>query len=336
MEENEVESIADSLTAAFHEHTESDTESEEVQAVSERAAQETEAEDEVEVKAEAEEQAEVEEDSEDSEEPEKVFQAPEHWSSDERKSFDALPPEAQEVLLARDKAFQKGYQEKAQGIAAINEALEPWKDALAQRGVTPEQAIRTLFAAQHSLDANPVQGILQIAQSYGVTDQLREKFAPQTDDEDFSDPEIKALKSTISDLRNELTSFKQGQQQQTMQSLQRQIDDFKSAKSETGEPLYPHFDQLRTRMAPLVQDGKSLKEAYEEAVWTIPEYREAQLKAQREQKRQQSDLEKAEKVKKAKKAARSVRANGKADPSEGNEALSLHDTLTEAFRQHSA
>ena len=46
--------------------------------------------------------------------------------------------------------------------------------------------------------------------------------------------------------------------------------------------------------------------------------------------------EKAKKVKQAKRAARGVKTNGKADPQEGAEVMSLHDDLTEAFRQHSS
>jgi hypothetical protein len=272
-----------------------------------------------------------EEDNDESEEPETVFQAPEHWSSDERTQFESLPPEAQEVLLERDKAFQKGYQEKAQAISAITEAIKPWEQALAQKGVTADQAIRTLLAAQHQLDTNPVQGILQIAQSYGIVDQLKNQFAPQTDDDDFTDPGIKALQQEILSLKSEIAQTKQGVQQQVIDSGTQQLEIFKSATDDKGAPLHPHFDAVLPLVTTYVQQGKTLEDAYQAAVWTVPEFRESQIKPP-----EKTEQEKAQKVKKAKRAARAVKTNGKDDPDAGAEARSIKEDLAEAFRQHSS
>lgn len=328
------ESIADALLASMNE-VESESETEETEVVSpvaEAAPEATEETDEAVEQVAADE--EVEEDSEESEEPATVFSAPEHWSSDEREKFDALPPEAQEVLLERDKAFQTGYQEKAQAIAAISDAIEPWKEALAQRGVTADQAIRTLFAAQNTLDTNPLQGILQIAQSYGVVDQLRNQFAPETDDNDFTDPEVKALKLEIQSLRNQVTQATQGVQQQSTQALQQQIDAFKNATGENGL-LHPHFEEVKQSMATFVQNGDTLDAAYDKAVWADPKIRQLQLAAQKKPVGK-TDAEKAAKVKQAKKAARGVKTNGKIDPKLGTESLSLKDDLTLAYKQLSS
>ena len=121
----------------------------------------------------------------DGQEPE-VFQAPEHWTSEQKETFGSLDAKAQEILLQKDKEFQQGYQEKAKGIAEISQAVEPWKQMIAERGLTEGQAIRALFAAQAQLERDPVNGILQIAQSFGIADQLKERFSPNTDD-DLSD-----------------------------------------------------------------------------------------------------------------------------------------------------
>jgi hypothetical protein len=324
------ESIADALTAAMAEQVESESETEATpDSISEEAVTETEEET---VELEATDESEVEEDDDESEEPEKVFQAPEHWSSDERAKFDSLPPEAQEVLLERDKAFQKGYQEKAQAISAITEAIEPFKESLIRRGMTPQQAIGILFNAQDRLDKNPLEGILQIAQSYGIVDQLREQFAPQADEDDFTDPGIKALQQEIKELKGQIAQTNQGLQQQTIDAGRQQLETFKDAVDGDGKLLHPHFEQVMPLVTAYVQQGDSLQEAYEKAVWTVPEYRDSQVTKTVEK----TDKEKAEKVKKAKRAARGVKTNGKSDPEEGTETLSLHDDLKEAFRQHSS
>ena len=331
MTDEVTESIADALTQAMAE-AESEapepTETEEAVAVSQDEAAEEVVEEEVE---ETELEA-TEEDDDDGEEPATVFQAPEHWSSDERTQFESLPPEAQEVLLARDKAFQTGYQEKAQSIAAITDAIKPWEQSLAQRGLTPEQAIRTLFAAQHQLDTDAVGGILQIAQNYGVLDQLQAKFAPETDDDDFTDPGIKALQQEIRDLKNQVTQTTQGIQQQQTQTVQQQIESFQNAKDDKGELLHPHFEDAMPMILAAVQSGDTLDAAYDKAKWSVPAYRESLEQKTTEK----TEAAKAKKVKQAKRAARGVKTNGKADPEEGAEVLSLHDDLKEAFRQHSS
>jgi hypothetical protein len=325
MTDEVTESIADALTQAMAE-AESEPETEEAVAVSEEAAEEV-------VEEEVEEtELEAAEEDDDGEEPATAFQAPEHWSSDEREQFSSLPPEAQQVLLDKDKQWQKGYQEKAQTISAITDAIKPWEQSLAQRGLTPEQAIRSLFAAQHALDTDAVGGILQIAQNYGVVDQLRDKFAPVTDDDELIDPQFKALQQEIRDLKGQITETKQGFQQQQNQTVQQQIDSFQNAKDANGEPLHPHFEAAMPMILASVQSGDTLETAYEKAKWTVPAYRESLEK----QEVQKTEAEKAKKVKQAKRAARGVKTNGKADPEEGVEAMSLHDTLNEAFRQHSS
>ena len=171
MEEN-TESVMDSLREAMKEaEGESETleaqpEPEDSEPVEDVEAHEPEG---IEVTA--------EEDSED-EEPVEVFQPPEHWSSDEKETFQSLTPEAQQILLEKEKQFQKGYQERAQSISDIEKALEPYKQNLAMMGVDEATAIRTLFATQSRIMQDPVNGILALAQQFGVADQLRQQFAP--------------------------------------------------------------------------------------------------------------------------------------------------------------
>ena len=63
---------------------------------------------------------------------------------------------------------------------------------------------------------------------------------------------------------------------------------------------------LAALMAPLVDSGKTLDEAYAEVVWALPAYRETQLKASKEQSEKESkkkaDEARMAKVRNAKKA----------------------------------
>jgi hypothetical protein len=322
-EEVQEQSISELLTEAMTEHeTTEETEAEEVSP----ATDESESVEEVD----AEVTAEAEEDSE-GQEPEKVFQPPEHWSSDEKAQFSALPPEAQEILLERDKHFQSGYQERVQSISDIEAAIEPWKQHLAQRGLTADQAIRNLFAIQAQVESNPVDGILWLAQNYGVLDQLKGQFAPDTDG-DFIDPEVKALNSKIAELEGKISQTSQQIQQSQTVSAQQELDNFVNAVDADGKPAHPHFEAAKPLIASLVGQGKSLEDAYNEAVWTVPEYRESQSKPEPPA---ENEVEKARKVKQAKKAARGINQDGTAKTTESDEDLDIKSSLELAWKQHS-
>lgn len=276
-------------------------------------------------------EAAAEEDEED-EEPEEVFQPPAHWSSDEKETFKSLSPEAQQILINKEKQFQQGYQERAQAISDIEKALEPYKQNLAYMGVDEATAIRTLFATHQRIMSDPANGILQLAQQFGILDQLRQQFAPDTDDE-FVDPEIKALRQQVQQLQSNLGQFQTQTQQGQQEALLAQIDSFKSQKDEKGDLIHPYFDQVRVQMATLVQQGKSMEDAYNEVVWTVPEYREKHMKTVQAKRKKETDAERAQRVKKAKKAATANKTSGKSQDDVADEALSVKDELTAAWNQ---
>lgn len=269
------------------------------------------------------------EDDEDGE-PEEVFQPPAHWSSDEKETFKSLTPEAQQILLAKEKQFQQGYQERAQAISDIEKAIEPYKQTLAYMGVDEGTAIRTLFAAHQRIMSDPANGILQLAQQFGVMDHLRQQFAPDTDDE-FVDPEIKALRKQVQELHSQLGSFQSQTIQGQQQELLSQIESFKNQKDEKGELVHPYFDKVRTQMATLVQQGKTMEEAYNEVVWTVPEYRDRHLKTVQKKRKGETDVERAKRVKAAKKAAVANKTSGKSQADDADETLTVKDELRAAW-----
>ncbi len=319
---SENESIADILTQAMNEESaETETaEAETPEEVSEpqEVAEATDGEDTPTEKNEV--VAEAEEASEDAE-PEGI-PAPEHWSSELKERFAALDPEAQAILVERDGEFQKGYQERAESITAIQQAFEPYKQLIAQMGVSEDQAIRSLLATYQNLLSDPLSGIRGLATSFGVLDQL---VTPDTND-DFIDPEIKALREQVSGLQGQLQQFGNQQAQSAQAQGQQQIEAFKSAKDSEGNPLHPHFEDALPTIVSLVQSGKSLDEAYEEAKWTVAAYRDSL------QKKEPSDIEKARKVKQARKAAETVKPKGKA-PEAAEKELTLHDELALAYKE---
>jgi len=319
------ESIAEALQASFNE-AETDTESVEAEAAqgdseAELVAETVDGEDtpieENEVAVEA------EEDTQDAE-PARVFQAPEHWSSEHKEQFAALDPSSQELVLARDADFQTGYQERVQGITDIQSALEPWKQTIAELGLSEADAIRTLFATYNTLRTDPLSGIQNLAQNFGVLDQLN---VPETDD-DYTDPGVKALQSQIAGLQQQLQEVGNYQQQAVRSEGQRMIDNFKSEKTADGKEAHPYFEDALPLITSLVSQGKSLEEAYSEAVWTVPAYREASTP-----KAGLTAEQKAAKVKQARKASNTVKTSRSDSPGSQEKVMSLEDELTAAFRE---
>jgi hypothetical protein len=329
------ETIIDTLTEVYKEQR-SKGESEEPEEATEpedsEPDQEAEAEDfdsEVSEGAEDEDvEVEAQDDQED-EEPEQVFQAPEHWSSDYKAKFENLTNEARNLVLEFEKDFKNGYQERVRKISDVENALEPWRQHIIQRGMSEGDAIRTLFALQSQVERDPVNGVLSIAQRFGIMDQLRQQFAPDTDDE-FVDPELKALRQQVQELHSQLGNFQQQTVQSQQETLMQQIESFKSQTDDSGNLVHPYFDQVRHTMAPLVSQGKTMEEAYNEAVWMVPEYRDQHIKTVTRKRRNESDVERAERVKQAKKAATANKQSGKA-AAESSEPLSVADTLRVAW-----
>jgi hypothetical protein len=71
-----------------------------------------------------------------------------------------------------------------------------------------------------------------------------------------------------------------------------------------------------------------MQEAYENAVWTVPEFREALQKSVKKE----TEAERAARVKKAKVAAKGVKANGKAAP-DTSKPKSLGEDLRAAWNE---
>ena len=171
-----------------------------------------------------------------------------------------------------------------------------------------------------------------LAQRFGVLDQLQQQFVPDTDD-DLADPQVKALQKQVQNLTSQLSTFQTETQTAQQQTLQDQLDSFKNETDSDGKLVRPHFDQVRGLMAPLVNEGKSLSEAYEQVVWSVPEFREAQIKSKSEAEKKEDELEKARKVKQAKKAANSIKPTGKESPADEEAELSLGDDLRAAWKE---
>lgn len=243
------------------------------------------------------------------ESPSDALEPLEKWSESVQDQFRTLEPALQQFLLDREKDVESHLTKESQSLADIrkryermDEVFKPYDEYAKQRGVdlTPHvaQALQAYFAYQQ----DPLSTIRSLIQSAGLEqDQVFE-------DESLIDPSIRALRQQVSELKQQLQQT-QSEPTQDQSEAERTLQAFQEAKDEQGNPKYPHFDQLREMMAPLVNQGKSLEDAYSESLWSLPEFRQAQLEKERKEALKEAESKRAAKVSKAKKAAETLPAS---------------------------
>jgi hypothetical protein len=236
-----------------------------------------------------------------------ALEPPEKWSDEFKSRFRSLGKDEQKFLLDREKDVESHLTKRTQELSEtqrryqkLDDVLKPYEEVARRSGVdlAPHvaQAIQHYMAYQRD-PASTLKALIQASkltpEALGLVD-------------DGTDPNIRALRTELDQTRAELASLKQGTVQATESQYASQISAFKDAKDESGALKHPHFDSVRSLMAPLVDSGKSLDEAYAEVVWALPAYRESQLKATKEQSekeaKKKAETARLDKLKKAKSA----------------------------------
>jgi hypothetical protein len=257
--------------------------------------------------------------------PKPVVEAPQSWTAERKAEWSTLPPTVQEYILQREGEAHKAITsngERLKSYEPIDRVITQFRPDYERRGLTFDKASEALFNAQRMLDQNPVDGLINIARSYGID--LSPAFQGQT----VQAPEqVQRLQHEIAQLKQELSQRWQQEDQVQTQATQAQLKEF--AKD------HPHFEDVRTMMASLIRDGhaETLQAAYDMAVNASPPIRERILADQRkaaEDKRKEEDSKREEEARRkaadAQKAARvNVRSSAAAQPNP----RTMDDTIRE-------
>jgi hypothetical protein len=238
-----------------------------------------------------------------------ALQPLEKWTDDVKTRFTTLDKESQKFLLDRHSELEGDYTKKTQEIGdtrrryeRLDEVLKPYDEIAKRQGAD----IAPHLAQAMQLYMNVQRDPLAVVRNYVMANKLTPEQLGLVGPDPNEDPSIGALRSQLDQTRQELALLRQGQVQQTDSQLTGQIQAFKDAKDEAGTAKYPHFEKVRHLMAPLVEQGKSLAEAYEATAWTLPEHRQAAMKAEVEkaekEAKKEADKARMEKVRKAKTA----------------------------------
>ena len=239
-------------------------------------------------------------------------EAPANWSAEDRQTFAKLAPEAKAFLLRRHSEMEGDYQRRVQAnatAAQFTQALAPvFQDpviagSLRQANASPYDAIQQ-WAAFHrrALDPNPQvrMGLLrELGARMGLdpaaNGQMSQPGGPgQLSEADLQDPAIRYfadhLGKTFNDvqsLRSELHQMRQAEAQranaEVMKVTRWSIDSFADEKDAQGNLKHPHFDAVLPHLIELYRANpeRSMQEAYDMAIWSVPSIRSQLIAAER-------------------------------------------------------
>lgn len=304
--------------------------------------------------------------------------APAHWSQADKDKFNALAPDGKAFVLDRFKAMEGDYTRKTQEVAhlkkeygPVDELFAPHKDVMRQKGFTPRGLIEAWANVEQKLAAGPdsaidvIKGLVggynipvaKIAAALGLTP-AQAAAATDTQATAVQDgkvvelppavaAELQALREQVGQFGQKFQTIEQreantrrAQELQQEEAVVNQVNQFKSAVDEKGNPKHPHFDEVESHMTALAQAALASKQAvpsldqlYETAVWANPSTRDKVLTAQRQQEESKRVEEARAKAASARRAGSSVTGapgTGQAPSGRQGSELSLREQLEAA------
>lgn len=228
-------------------------------------------------------------------------------------------------IMAKDAELRtaKPFYDEIQPQIAKHEYL--WKD----QGISNAQAVGHLLTLNANFRRDPAGTILGLAKSAGLDISKLAEGATQPGG-NTADPQVSALYTHINGLTQKLHEIQSGISAQTTTAAASEIQSLIDEKDATGQPARPHFanDAVFEKIQlsiPALQKAhpewsprQVTQAAYDDAVWSVPETRQAMIDAQSGKAKADADAQARQRAAEA--AAQSARGgspnalNGKTDP----------------------
>lgn len=257
---------------------------------------------------------------------------PKTWRKELQGEWGKLPPAVKAEIQRREENFFEGikqYQEPAAFGRAIGQEMLPHVDIMRQVGVTPQQLTRDIMGTWSTLvRGSPDQKrgvLLQLAQQYGI-----DITAPAAPSSTGSAP-AQAMSPDLNPVLQRVQSIEQMVRQQAEQAARAASEQaMTEVQRFASNPERKHFAAVQETMAQLVGSGQAttLEDAYDKAVWLVPEIRQ-QLLAEQDQKRQADEAVKAAAARKAASVNVARRGTTPVAPTKGT----MEDTIREKYRE---
>ena len=184
------------------------------------------------------------------------------------------------------------YEGKARFAEDMWREIAPHNHLIEREGGNPVAAVRDLLGMAALMRTGTEEQkrklLLDTAQQFGVNLHPDAQGVAQPAQQ-FSDPRVDELQGTLKQMMTQ-------QEQRERAQLQSDVEQFAQDK--------PHFEKVRGEMGRLIQSGlaNDLNDAYERAIWLVPEVREqvqAELAEKTAKDKEAKSREQAEKARKA-------------------------------------
>lgn len=254
---------------------------------------------------------------------------PEFWPQARKDKFNSLAPDVQEMMLDRESEVEKGFtkmDEDRNFGKTLKEVITPYMATIQAEGGTPQGAVKDLLNTAYVLRTGSPQQkaaiVQQVIKQYGINPQLLGISQTQ---EQASGAQGQQQHAAIPHVNPEEIKRSIMNELQTQQMNDRISQELKAFTEDTKNV---HFSNsaVKDYMSSLLGAGKAnnFQDAYDQAVWLVPEIRSALIAAQTQPQQAQRTQEIAAK----KKAGSSVSGSpGIVVPNSGNPNRSLREEL---------
>lgn len=257
----------------------------------------------------------------------------------EQEQFKSLPAELRQYVgrtMEGLNAVRSQYQEYDFLEAQV---IGPRREAWTANGMTAPVAMNQLLALSDFASTDPAKFVLWFAQAEGLDlDVLLDEAEAQAAN---TDPEVVALRNTVSQMQGQLQQMQQAPQEVAQQERLTLVQSFAQEKDEAGQPKRPYLTDVISEFGvqvgairsanPSMPNVEVLSKAYDNACWANPTVRTKMQEATR----QEAQRTEAARVAAAKRAGASITGapagNGSTDPASADNNLSLRDQLSAQF-----
>lgn len=266
---------------------------------------------------------------------------PAGWSAAAKAQWASIPPAVQAAVAKREQEVSQGFSQ----YEGLGRALAPMQQTLQMRGVQPAAYVNQMVQLDMALSnpATRAQAFDYLARSYGY--QFPNSAQPQQGASNpaaplSQDPNIAALQQQIALLSQGFQGIN-ARQQADAQAAQAEVQQSVNADIQKfrDDPANEFFDLVQPQMSAIFEQAAlrnqptpTLKEVYEQAIWSHPQTRPVLL-AREQQKQVDTQAKAAAKAaaEARKSAAPNVRGSaGVSAPSRGPR-KSLEDEMAETY-----
>lgn len=257
---------------------------------------------------------------------------PNTWKKDFQSEWDKISPGIKSEIKRREQNFLEGirqYQEPASFGKAIGQEMLPHVDVMRQMGVTPQQLTRDMMGAWSVLVTGTPdqksQVILNLARQYGIdTSALAAPASTGSDAAQAVSPDLAPVLQRVQGIERLVRQQAEQASRAASEQAMSEVQQFASRADRK------HFAAAQETMAQLIGSGQAatLDDAYDKAIWLVPEIRE-KLFAEQAEKRSQEDAARAAAARKAASVNVAKRGTPPAAPKQGT----MEDTIREEYRR---